>query len=75
MLRMRDLLYREYAKPLSAKRRATVTKRLLVPAREREFVEFLYLNGPEKGWNWGKNGATNASFLQDQARDYFRRFF
>ena len=40
-----------------------------------DIVEFLYLKGHDGGWNWGKNGMTNAVFLKGCARDYFRRFF
>jgi len=35
----------------------------------------LYLNGTDRGWNWGRNGMTNAAFLQNSARDYFRKYF
>jgi hypothetical protein len=29
-----------------------------------ESIEFLYQNGHDKSWNWGRVGATNAAFLQ-----------
>lgn len=38
-------------------------------------VEFLYLGGDEKSWNWGQIGQSNAAFIERAARDYFREFF
>lgn len=76
MLRMRDVLYEEYDQPLTPSQKDSILARLPEPADDGlDFVEFLYLNGPNYGWNWGKNGMTNAVFLQGAARDYFRQFF
>jgi len=33
--------------------------------------EFLYLNGDDKSWNWGKVGTVNAALLYKDALDYF----
>jgi len=34
-------------------------------------MELLYLNGDNQGWNWGRNGMTNAAFIHGPARTYF----
>jgi len=48
---------------------------LEIDAYGSEFVEFLYLQGDDGGWNWGRNGSTNAAILHGEAREYFRKFF
>jgi hypothetical protein len=76
MLKLRDVYYAEYDPPINQARKAAILADLAEPAPDSpDFVEFLYLNGPGYGWNWGKNGMTNAVFLQGAARDYFRQFF
>ena len=76
MLRMRDVFYGELDPPLTPGHKQSMLASLPEPADDSsDFVEFLYLNGPTHGWNWGKNGMTNAVFLQGAARDYFRKFF
>lgn len=75
MIRLRDVLYEEYDKEISDKEKEGRIKSLKEPYNEDDFVEFLYLNGSEKGWNWGRNGMTNAAFVQGPAREYFRKFF
>ena len=76
MLKMRNLFYEEYEQDMLSGEEKT--RRIAVlPERPdvSEFVEFLYLNGTRRGWNWGRNGSTNAVFIGDSAREYFRRFF
>ncbi|MFZ4440241.1 MAG: hypothetical protein ACOYOS_17585 [Syntrophales bacterium] len=76
MLRLRDVHYEEYDPPIDQNRKAEILSNLPEQAPDsRDFVEFLYINGPLYSWNWGKNGMTNAVFLQGAARDYFRKFF
>ena len=76
MLRLRDVHYEEYDSPIDQAQKTEILCDLPEPALDSpDFVEFLYLNGPAYGWNWGKNGMTNAVFLQGAARDYFRKFF
>lgn len=76
LLRLRDVHYEEYAPPIDQTRKTAILANLPEPASDiSDFIEFLYLNGPAYGWNWGKNGITNAVFLQGAARDYFRQFF
>lgn len=76
MLRMRDMYYEEYEHPITPSQKVAVLGNLPEPPVEAvDFVEFLYLNGPNFGWNWGKNGMTNAVFIQGEARDYFKQFF
>lgn len=76
MLRFRDVYYKEYNPPINRARKEAILAELPEPASASpDFVEFLYLNGPSHGWNWGKNGMTNAVFLQGAAREYFRKYF
>jgi len=76
LFRLRDVHYKEYDPPIDQGSKAAILSDLPEPdSDDPEFVEFLYLNGPAYGWNWGKNGMTNAVFLQGAARDYFRQYF
>jgi len=78
MLRLRDVLYDDdygRERPLTPERKANVIRELRVPTENAESVEFLYLNGDDGRWNWGRNGMTNAAFLHGGARDFFREFF
>ena len=76
MLRLRDVHYEEFDPPIDTVCKAEILRELPEPSSDTsDFVEFLYLNGPMYGWNWGKNGMTNAVFLQGAARDYFRQYF
>ena len=73
MLKLRDIFYEE--SPTSPAEREARLQMFVEPEDSDEFVEFLYLNGVGRGWNWGKNGMTNAAFIQGEAREYFRKFF
>lgn len=76
MLKFRDVYYEEYDTPISQARKESILSEIPEPhSNSPDFVEFLYINGPSSGWNWGKNGMTNAVFLQGAARDYFRQYF
>ena len=73
MLELRDVYYDEdFDGPLTPDRKQDILARVeLAPARKK-IIEFLYLQG---GWNWGRNGSTNAAFIHDGARKYFQRVF
>lgn len=79
MLRLRDVLEEKYEQPFEGWQKAEILAELPDPAstanESNESVEFLYLNGDDKGWRWGMNGMTNAAFLHGAARDYFKQFF
>lgn len=76
MLRLRDVFYKEYEPPVDPARKAEILSQVDEPSPDTpDFVEFLYLNGPRYSWNWGRNGMTNAAFLNGGAREYFRKFF
>ncbi len=76
MLRFRDLFYQVYNPEIDKAKKAEILSCCEEPSKSApDFVEFLYLNGPQFGWNWGMNGMTNAAFINGMARDYFRQFF
>ncbi len=75
MLRLRDVFYEEYEDALTPDARRTALERIPTDWPASESVEFLYLNGDARGWNWGRNGMTNAAFIHGGARGYFRKFF
>jgi hypothetical protein len=76
MLKMKDVFYRDnYDPPLTPEKKSELLGMVPCSYDGDESVEFLYLNGDNKGWNWGKNGMTNAAFIQGGAREYFRSFF
>ena len=75
MLRFRDVMYGEFENEISKEEKEEKIKEIQDLNHEDDFVEFLYLNGSDKGWNWGRNGMTNAAFIHGPARDYFRQYF
>jgi len=75
MLRFRDVMYEEFENEITENEKMTKISLIDSPAYNDDFVEFLYLNGDDKSWNWGMNGMTNAAFIRGAARDYFRPFF
>lgn len=75
MVRLRDVLYEEYDEEISDVGKEEKIKILNEPSSKEDFIEFLYLNGSDKGWNWGRNGMTNAAFIHGPAREYFRKYF
>lgn len=75
MLRLRDVVDEWLDTALSQEDRRQRMSRLAIETYGEPFIEFLYLKGDDGGWNWGRNGATNAVFLNGEARDYFRQFF
>lgn len=75
MLRLQDAFYEEYEVALTPECKVAIMERVPTPWPGGESIEFLYLNGEDRGWNWGRNGMTNAAFIQGGARNYFRCFF
>jgi hypothetical protein len=75
MLKLRDVFYQEYEQDITPEQKAEIMNAIPYDFRGHDCIEFLYLKGDDKGWNWGRNGMTNAAFLHDAARDYFRKFF
>ena len=41
------------------------------PEYQEIFVEFLYLNKPDKGCKWGMNAMANGPFIQEAPRNVF----
>jgi len=72
MLHMSDVFYEEYDQEFDQAKKDSILSKLPQPTAPNDFVEFLYVGGT---WGWGKNGMTNAAFIQGPAREYFRRFF
>lgn len=52
-----------------------ILDRIEVKLQREKIIEFLYLNGDDYSWNWGKNGKTNAAFIYKDSRNFFKRFF
>ena len=75
MLRLRDVLYEEYEQEISEMEKEEKIQSIKAPTEEVDFVEFLYVNGQDRGWNWGRNGMTNSPFIGGPARNYFRKYF
>jgi len=75
MLRLQDVLYKEFDHDITPEEKQDVIVSIPEPETGEDVVEFLYLNGPDKGWNFGRSGSTNAGFIHTAARKYFRRFF
>ena len=75
MLRLRDVMYEEFKNEISKEEKEDKIRKIQDPNNQEDFVEFLYLNGADKGWKWGMNGMTNAAFIGGPARAYFRRYF
>lgn len=77
MFRMQDILYEEYTKNDFPQDKSKVLSKIKFSHKDesKEFIEFLYLNGDDKYWNWGRNGMTNAVFIQGEVRNYFRQYF
>jgi hypothetical protein len=71
MLELREVYYDDITEDEKEK----ILIQFEVQANRQQIVEFLYLKGDENSWNWGRNGGTNASFLHDAPRKYFRKFF
>jgi len=74
MLELKDVFYDDYDN-LTEEIKAKEISKFEVNEELNIFIEFLYLNGDDKSWNWGKNGMTNAVFIKSEAREYFKKFF
>jgi len=77
MFRMQDIFYEEYSTNNFPADKGKLISKIIYPSNNesKEFVEFLYLNGDDKYWNWGRNGMTNAAFIQGEVRKYFKQYF
>jgi hypothetical protein len=75
MFRMRDVWDHWSETTMIPTERDRLKARIVDPPYGDEFVEFLYLQGDDGSWNWGRNGSTNAAFIHGAARDYFRQNF
>lgn len=74
MLFLKDVFYKEYTGKLSKEKKETVIASFAWKEPSEKIVEFLYLNGDDKSWNWGRNGMTNAVFLHETTMEYFKQF-
>lgn len=75
MLRLRDVLYEE--KTIDLKNKGKKIAKFCIdkrPFNNDDIFEFLYLQGEEKGWNWGGR-RVNAPFIHKEAREFFKKFF
>lgn len=75
MWELRKVYYEEGIADFTTELKQKLFKEVEVKESREKFIEFLYLKGDDYSWNWGKNGMTNAVFLDEEARDFFRPFF
>jgi hypothetical protein len=75
MWELRDVFYKEEFSALTSDEKAIEIFEIPISQNRPRIVEFLYLNGDDYSWNWGKNGMTNAAFIHEESREYFRKFF
>ncbi len=68
-------MYERFDEPITKEEKNKRISRITVESYGDDFVEFLYLNGDKYSWNWGRNGATNAVFIEGKAREYFKTYF
>lgn len=74
MLFLKDVFYEEYEEELSEEKKSEIITLIPWNERKEKIVEFLYLNGDDRGWNWGRNGMTNACFLHEETMEYFKKY-
>jgi hypothetical protein len=72
LLELRDVYYDDDYAELTPDLKRDRLARFELPPRRKRMIEFLYLQG---GWNWGRNGSTNAAFILEDARRYFLDVF
>jgi hypothetical protein len=73
MLELRDVYYSEdFDGPLAPNQKQDILARFELSPSRQKIIEFLYLRD---GWNWGRNGSTNAAFIHDGPRRYFQHVF
>lgn len=76
MLELLDLYYEEdFEEDLNSESKQKLIAKIEVRQKRKSNVEFLYLQGDDRMWNWGRNGSTNAAFIEGDARRYFQKFF
>jgi hypothetical protein len=75
MLELKDVFYNEDYEELTQEEKEKIISEIEPISNGDKIYEFLYLNGDDKNWNWGKNGMTNAAFIFNDAREYFAKFF
>jgi hypothetical protein len=74
MLKLRDVYYQK-TKPLTPQERQNIIQKFCRPNYGPDIFEFLYLQGDNRGWNWGKVGQVNAALIYEDARAFFKKHF
>jgi hypothetical protein len=75
MLELKEIFYEEEYENLTNEEKSKIINEFEIKKNGSKIVEFLYLNGSVNSWNWGRNGMTNASFIHEEPRKYFKNFF
>jgi len=75
MLRLRTVWHYESKHAISKEQRIQKIERLCEPKNGPDIFEFLYLQGEDRGWAWGRVGQVNAPLIEKEAREYFKIFF
>lgn len=73
MLELKTVLYLNNLKGTLTTEEKDIHLSKIKIEQQKRVIEFLYLKG--ETWNWGKNGMTNASFIEEKPREYFKKFF
>ena len=74
MLHMQKVFGRSLPEGSNAEQRKDLISRFDAEYQE-EVIEFLYLQGEDRGWNWGMVGRVNAALIPPDARKFFRQYF
>ena len=76
MMRLRDVYYEEFTSAVPKEQLEDRKKAFnVIRINNDDIFEFVYLQGDDNGWNWGRVGQVNATFIHKEARSYFKNFF
>jgi len=74
MLRIREIYYYWDSKG-NIQNRQSILDKFCNPEYSDDIFEFLYLQGEDRGWNWGRVGQVNGALIYKDARNYFKMHF
>lgn len=76
MLKLKEI-FAHSDKNLTSKKREQIIHKIQNPADNEKSAatEFLYLQGENRGWNWGMVGYVNAALIYEDAKEFFKKYF